>query len=229
MSKDLDKTISLAEKKYIALSQDALLIAAMASFDSPTKRVSFEQLVAQCFKLFPKKFELQGYPQWPNAVIINKAWLRCRSGKKLVHGNVAEGFYLTPKGIVVAEKVRKQLGTQQDENKFVKDSGRKADKQTASGRVVNDVEQSSAYKKFLKSQSVDEISEHDASEVLYAMIESGPEVLQQNFEAVRQHLENYGREDLISFLRQLREKFIERFTSEPHRGGMLPQDKKRDN
>jgi len=50
---------SYSEEAYLRLGQDDLLVAALASVETTSGRVTFEHLVAQCFNMFPKKFELQ--------------------------------------------------------------------------------------------------------------------------------------------------------------------------
>ena len=221
-----EQKVKWDEKAYLSFSQDELLVVALALLQTEERKVSFEELVAQCFRLFPKKFELQGYPQWPNAGIVNKSWLRCRSDKKFVRGNVAEGFALTPKGVEAAKKIFFRLSKFTGQTINQDFQGRKADKQTDSGRVVMHVEKSSAYQKYRDTKSLSGISEHEACDVLYALVESDAETLKKNYEAVMQHVESYGREDLISFLKNLRNKFVSRFISTKTAGGMLPQNQK---
>lgn len=65
--------------------------------------INAEDIVAACFKLFPNRFRLRGYPDWPDSTVVNKRWLDCRD-KGLVHGSTAGGFSLTAKGLESAEK-----------------------------------------------------------------------------------------------------------------------------
>ena len=209
-------------RSYLSFTQDELVVAALALAQEKVSRISFEQLVAQCFEMFPKKFELHGYPRWPNAVIVNKSWLRCRTDKHLIAGNVAEGFALTPKGIEVAKRILAGLGDRVSAggNRV---SGKSGDRQTADGRVVSSVEGNLAFKKYLASGTVDSVSEHEFCDVFYALVESDADTLKKNFEAVKSAIESYGRNDLARFLDALKEKFGFRFQSSARRGGMLPR------
>lgn len=211
------------QEKYMKLGQDDLVAVALDAVVRSGETPTFERLVAKCFELFPKRFCLHGYPQWPNAVVVNKAWLRCRSDKKLLTGSVAEGFRLTPKG---EELVRKILGLLTGEGgQYVPSriSKKKIDRQTMEGRVATRVEGSQAYKKYLQAKSLEGITEYELCDLLYATTESTPETLAKNFEAVIQQLVSYGRKDLVDFIQSLRQRFIRRFVSTSHRGGMLPQ------
>jgi hypothetical protein len=40
--------------------------------------INAEDIVAACFKLFPERFQLRGYPEWPDSTVVNKRWLDCR-------------------------------------------------------------------------------------------------------------------------------------------------------
>jgi hypothetical protein len=193
----------------------------LESGDTPT----FERLVAECFERFPQRFALSSYPQWPNAAIINKSWLRCRTDKKLITGNVAGGFDLTPKGKLLVEKTLLKLSAPAPEGLQPK----KGDKQTMSGRVVERIEKSPAYIKFQGTKSLDDITEYEASDLFYATMESAPETLLKNYEIMLQHLQNYNREDLIEFVRKIRDKFNYRFGGVKPRGGMMPKKTIRNN
>jgi len=40
--------------------------------------INAEDIVAACFKLFPERFQLRGYSEWPDLTVVNKRWLDCR-------------------------------------------------------------------------------------------------------------------------------------------------------
>jgi hypothetical protein len=206
-------------KLYMRLSQDDLVTVSLyfvlESGDTPT----FEKLVAECFERFPQRFALLGYPQWPNAAVINKSWLRCRTDKKLITGNVAGGFNLTPSGKHLVEKTLVRLNAKPISSMSLK----KGDKQTMEGRVVERIEKSPAYEKFQETKSLDDTTEYEASDLFYATMESTPEILLKNYEIMLQHLQNYNREDLIEFVKKIREKFNDRFGGVKPRGGMMPK------
>lgn len=219
---------SYSEEAYLQLGQDDLLVAALASVETTSGRVTFERLVVQCFNMFPKKFELEGYPEWPNASVVNKAWLRCRTDKKLISGSVAEGLRLTPKGIMVADKVLQRLKMPAQPGGVDTTITKKGSKQTATGRVVRHVEASKAYRLYSQSRSLDQVSEHDMCELLYGMYESDSETLQTNLAVIKGHVEQFGRQDLRAFLDLIERHFVKRLHGRTKRGGMLPSGRSTD-
>lgn len=207
--------------KYSAFSQDHLVVLALWFLRQDRKQASFENLVAESFTSFPARFHLEGYPDWPNAHVVGKAWVRCRTDKKWLTGSASEGFALTPLGEKTALKVLARLDKAAQTPSQL---NRKGSRQSISSRVALHLENSTAFQKY-KSGSFESTSEYEFSEVLYCTLESTPETLEKNFSIVRQEVETYGRHDLVEFLNALRNKFSSKFSGKRSRGGLMPQKK----
>lgn len=217
----MDSKRGFDSRRYLNTSQDHLVAVSLWFLLQEGKEASFENLVAEAFTSFPERFQLEGYPEWPNAHVIGKAWVRCRTDKKWLAGSASQGFRLTPLGEQVAKNVLSQLGLEAPSRKPAE---RKGSRQTISARVVLRIENSPAYKKFMAGQA-ENISEYEFCELLYCTLESTPEVFEKNFSVVSQEVESYGREDLSKFLDYLKEKFKSKFVGKRSRGGLMPQKK----
>jgi hypothetical protein len=209
-------------EQYRNLSQDHLVVAALSFLADDGKQTSFENLVAEAFSCFPERFQLEGYPDWPNAHVVGKSWVRCRTDKKWITGSASEGFKLTPLGLQIAEQVI--AGLEPTASDRPRNMVRRGSRQTISSRVVLRVENSSAYKKLMAGLA-DTISEYEFCELLYCTLESTPDTFEKNFSVIQQELSAYGRKDLVNFLQLLRNKFENRFTRTRVRGGLMPQKK----
>lgn len=203
---------------YLNISQDHLVVAALRTLMNDGRQPSFENLVAEAFTLFPERFKLEGYPDWPNAHVVGKAWVRCRTDKKWLTGSASQGFRLTPLGEQTAEKVLRQLGI----GAPGKTTGRRGSRQTISSRVVLRLESSPAYEKY-RAGHVAEVTEYEFCELLYCTLESTPETFDKNFAVLRQGVDAYGRSDLSNFLDELRDKFSGKFAGRRARGGLMPK------
>lgn len=203
---------------YLHISQDHLLTAALWLLLNDGREPSFENLVAEAFTSFPERFSLEGYPDWPNAHVVGKSWVRCRTDKKWMTGSAAEGFALTPVGEQVALRVLKRLGTKSGSGPVTKRGSR----QTISSRVVLRIEGSEAYKK-VQATGIAGVSEFDFCDLLYCTLESTPETVAKNYTAIKQQVEAFGRTDLLDFLEQLRSRFASRFLGARSRGGLMPK------
>lgn len=206
--------------KYRTISQDHLTALALWFVLQEKRTPSFENLVAEAFASFPERFQLEGYPEWPNAHVIGKSWVRCRTDKKWIAGSASQGFKLTPLGEQIAKSVLADLGRPSGPHAPTK----KGSRQTISSRVVLRIDNSSAFHKYLQG-GTENVSEYDFCELLYCTLESTPEVIEKNFSVVKQEVESYGRADLTDFLDTLKHRFAHRFVGKRSRGGLMPQKK----
>lgn len=100
---------NFAANQYLQLSQDHLVTLSLWYLLEDRREPSFENLVAEAFSTFPERFQLEGYPEWPNANVIAKSWVRCRTDKKWISGATSAGFALTPMGEQVANRTLTEL------------------------------------------------------------------------------------------------------------------------
>ena len=208
-----------APGSYFDISQDHLVTLALWFLLQDGKQPSFENLVAEAFTSFPERFFLEGYPEWPNAHVIGKSWVRCRTDKKWITGSSAEGFALTPTGEHVALRLIKRLGVLKSDFAEVT---KKGSRQTISARVVLGIENSQAYKK-MRANGIEDISEFEFCDLLYCTLESTPETVSKNFAAIKQQVEAFGRTDLADFLEEMKSKFASKFLGVRSRGGLMPK------
>jgi hypothetical protein len=43
------------------------------------EEITAEDIVAACFLMFPQRFSLRGYNQWPDSTVVNKRWVATRA------------------------------------------------------------------------------------------------------------------------------------------------------
>ncbi len=193
---------------YESIGYDDLVTYAvykLVSEDSNGGEATFEDIVAQAFTLFPKRFGLRGYNQWPDSAVVNKSWLRCRTDKKYITGSVKDGFKLTQRGLEIAENVEQKLG-----NNTVPSSGVsriKSELRTRSGRLLRSLEQTSAFQAFDKTRDVEGLTTDDLTDVLLTLPDSPPNRLRSNLEQFRDAAKLYERSDVLEFLDALETKF----------------------
>jgi hypothetical protein len=186
-----------------------------------------EDIVVACFKLFPERFQLHGYPQWPDSTVVNKRWVDCRD-KGLLQGSTAKGFSLTPKGLVLAEKMEKILTGKQ--KLFLKPTANKGGEElrTRAGRFNRSLENSDAFQQYSTNGEAAKISEFDFRNMLLCTMESSPSTLRNNLEQFKQNASLYQRQDLLKFLEFCGKTFSNQLSDfsedrPKYRGGMIKQ------
>ena len=194
---------------YERISYDDLVtyvVYRLTSGSGPDAQTTFEDIVAEAFKLFPKRFSLRGYPEWPDSAVVNKSWLRSRTDKRYIVGSVKDGFKLTQRGLEVAERVESQLGQ--------KPTGRsravKSELRTRSGRLLRSIEHSPQFQEFKSVGNLANMTEYDLADVLLAMPDAPSARLLSNLEQFRDAARLYERDDVQDFLSALEAQFATR-------------------
>ncbi|KKR28552.1 MAG: hypothetical protein UT61_C0047G0006 [Candidatus Woesebacteria bacterium GW2011_GWA1_39_8] len=223
-------TIKISPAIYSSMSYDKLLVLALFELEEGNNPpTTFENLVAKCFYLFPKRFQLPGFPEWPDSSIVEKSWLRCRSDMGLIYGNKSKGFLLTSKGLAVAKDVVKKLGIQGAFGNLSY-GGHKGDARTRSGRLVKHIENSVAFKKYRAKEAIDTTTDFEFCDLLYSTLDTVPELRKRNLEELKYHASIYERYDILTFLEKCQKHFsklLEDPKSENYTGGMIRKKKKK--
>ena len=194
---------------YEHISYDDLVtyvVFRLTAGNGPNAQTTFEDIVAEAFKLFPKRFSLRGYPQWPDSAVVNKSWLRSRTDKKYMVGSVKDGFRLTQRGLEVAERIEQQLKQAPIKGSRII----KSELRTRSGRLLRSVERSQPYQAFMKAGNVSNMTEYDLADVLLALPDTPPSRLTSNLEQFRDAARLYDRQDIQNFLSALEDQFSDR-------------------
>ena len=194
---------------YEHISYDDLVtyvVYRLTAGNGPNAQTTFEDIVAEAFKLFPKRFSLRGYPQWPDSAVVNKSWLRSRTDKKCIVGSVKDGFRLTQRGLEVAERIEKQLKqTPIKGSRIIKSELR-----TRSGRLLRSLERSHPYQGFMQNGTLGDMTEYDLADVLLTLPDTPPSRLTSNLEQFRDAARLYDRQDVQDFLNALEDQFSDR-------------------
>jgi hypothetical protein len=199
---------------YSQSTLNDLVVYAVYTLHRQGTEIASEDMVAACFVLFPKRFSLQKYPQWPDSAMVSRRWSDCKS-KGYIKGNAAKGFQITARGIKHAEKFEKSLGKPL---KPPRPAPTPASTKQASAsapavhpelkahakKYVRSIEMSDAYKHFKKGTP---LNEFDFRSMLLCTMESPPTTLARNLNQFKEYVNIHKREDLLSFLEFCENKF----------------------
>jgi hypothetical protein len=190
---------------YKNISLDELVTYCVFLVLQEKKEATFESVVAKCFELFPQKYSLIGYPQWPDSARVNKAWLRCRTDCKYISGSVKNGFSITSKGLEIIEGVQKKLNRpfqEQDALRTKKGIARSREEQ-----FINELEKSDVFKRYIVKRENTEISHFELCDVLYCTLESSAKSLNNNLDMLKEFATKLNKKDILSFLLLAEKRF----------------------
>ena len=170
-----------------------------------------EDIISACFVLFPRRFSLRKYPQWPDSAAVSRRWSECKS-KGYLRGNALGGFQLTARGVKRAEKIEKTLG--KVKIKPMPSSKPKLPLQPVltvhpelkarAKKYIGSIESSDAYRHYKRKAP---LNEYDFRSLLLCTMESPPVTLARNLEQFKDYVRIHDRMDLLSFLEASEEKF----------------------
>jgi hypothetical protein len=143
---------------------------------------SFENITVVLYELFPEKYSLINFPQYPDTMKVMRAMTSHCVTAGYVDGNLKRNSYmLTPKGYKVAEDLLEQI-----ESGTLSQVKRSDLKQSKSIRLVKGVSNTSGFEKF-SAKNLKEIKKFDVCESLHCTMDADEEHLKRNLEALIQH------------------------------------------
>jgi hypothetical protein len=160
------------------------------------EQCTFERLVYEAFTQFPDSFGLKRYPEWPDSARVNKSWLRCRTDKGWIVGNVQEGFRLTPAGDVIVRLVASRVG-EAGTGVSSDHHGRRTRERFEA--LLRSVRAEPIFRRFAQGDSQG-VTLMELRQLLGATLETPTRVLKQNIKAYRAAAEAYHDEQVLDFL-----------------------------
>ncbi len=187
---------------YTKITINDLVIYSIYHLHKQGGEITSEDIISTCFTLFPRRFSLRKYPQWPDSAVITRRWSDLRN-KGYVVGNTARGFRLTARGIRFAAKVGTALGGQ----RVPQPRTIPPEVKTRAGKFVHAMETSDAFLHFKKYGIHAKVGEFDFRDLLLCTMESPAEVLKRNIEQYKEYAGIYDRQDLLTFLNFCEDRF----------------------
>lgn len=225
MIKDLKQ---IQKEKYKDANLNELVNYAIGIVGNLNKEIIIEDIVVVAFLLFPKKFSLQGYDEYPDSIRINRRVVDIRD-RGFIVGSVAKGYKLTTKGQKEFERVNKIFKLGKSINKKTRSRGRKDERNRAS-RFLKHIKQSDAYNNFKSQNDVSDITEYQFRSLLMCPMETPPNKLRQNLVELKEQIMIIGNDEIIEFLNKCSRQFIQILHNkyeDNEIGGMIKQKVKR--
>jgi hypothetical protein len=136
---------------------------------------TFDNVVVVLYKLFPEKFSLVSFPEYPDFIRVdNTLRLDCKHSR-YVMGSRTKGWALTELGKLAAEDATKTLESRSRKSPVAPhlDPSRR----NRFTRLMADVRNSDAFKKYQTGQS---LSRFDVCDVLHGSLDTDDKVLKGN-------------------------------------------------
>ena len=195
----LGKCKALGEEQYNHIDNDRLVLYVVNCLEKSNLEPTFEKIVVAAYKLFPKRFSLLGFPEYPDAKTVYYPIMHCSYIKKgWLSGNMQSAFHLTLKGKDVLKGVEAVFLGETSSNKTFPELPRRKER-----HFIELLRSSLAFQKFI-TEKVDDISEMEIRIMLRTRTDTPSEVLKQNLEKYLEYARVVNQPKLVEFLEFIR-------------------------
>ncbi len=172
---------------------------------------TFENIVVTAFKMFPAKFALEGWEQYPDAARINRSLLQLLPKyRNWARGSVQKGYLLTESGVEKVSNIREALETGKS---TVRNSTRQRQPLPRTRDLSSELEtleRSTLYTKW-KEGTLDQGTSLELLDMLGAYAYTPSRALRERITLLHNAASQLGREDIVEFLKSVRRSFDQQF------------------
>ncbi len=183
-------------KKYINIGIDDLAIYAISQVVAKREDCTQERVIKECFTLFPERFGMARYSEWPDSDRVHLSIVRCQR-KGWITGSSKTGFKITSFG----ESVSKKIAAKLDKSTAV--SPTKQTSESSRGKwesIIKYLKSSEVFKGYEKNPASVQISDKDVRKLMMCTLESPIRVVRQNLINSLEIAKEFKDKVLFSFL-----------------------------
>jgi len=192
---DLIREFIEVQHDYLPIDKDRLILFTLDYLNSKNIETTFDKLTVAAFKLFPKKFSLIGFPEYPDAKTVNDCvFLHCVKTKGWVSGNAQTGYKITEKGKYFLDEAKKML---EGKIKVTRKYGIVPRRKELT--FINLLKKTTAYKKYSQNKKED-ISDFEILEALKLPLSASKEIKQKHLKKYLEYAKRINDPAAIEFL-----------------------------
>lgn len=201
---DIKKLTAFEFKKYENIDLNSLTVYVLSFLLENKIPTTFEIIVVTLFRMFPEKFSLEGFKEFPDATRVNRALLQLRPKyRSWAQGDVQLGFTLTEEGKLAVKKVKILL----EKAHLQKPRKSIPRKRTLSPDAeITNIEKSKIFQSYMNGEE-ENIADRDIYAFLKAFSYTPPKILKTYLHKLKGHAQFNKREDITTFLIWLEKKY----------------------
>lgn len=193
--------------KHILSNLDVVLYA-LYLLGGTQKKIFTEDIAKKSFELAPSRFSWRRYPQYPDIDPARLRLVEARSERGLITGRAGnvvgfkqpDGWIFSPKGISWIEKNRTRLSQAFGKNP------EPVNRTILSGKL-KELQSSTAYKKYIKDQSCENIKPYEFTDFLNASLDTPAPVLRDRIDKISALAASDKNKGLLDFIDECRVRF----------------------
>jgi len=192
------------EVKYKDIDLNRLSVFAIWLLKENQLPITIQSITVASFKMFPTKFSLIDYPEYPDVTRVNRALMQLTPKyRNWATGNVKQGYVLTKNGKFILEQTKNLLQNPKLQKKLRESS---LPRSISMSDMLKDVEKTTLFKKYINNQKL-EATKFDFWDFFHAFSYTPKKVLIEYKEKVKNIARQEKREDIQDFIKWLEETF----------------------
>ena len=190
---------------YRNIDLDRLAVYSLCTLEEKKIPLYFDYASVALFRLFPKKFSMANFAQYPDTNRINKTLRRLtdQARKSWATGTVENGFSLTDLGREIGTQTSEMLSNPGQQN-TVRVSPPKRSRGRSASEDASDIRASETFQKWIAKES---ISNYEFFSFLKAASYTPKHLLREHLGRLKNSATNAKDEEVSAFLGWLEEKF----------------------
>lgn len=194
---------AFGEEAYTNLDLAGLAAYALKRLQDLQIPTTFENIVVALFRLFPSKFALVGYPEWPDAARVGRTLLQLGPKyRNWARGSVSTGFILTHAGEGKASAIAAALVTGKGTSRANPGRPRTMDLSSE----MESIERSALFAKW-QEKKLSEGEPRELFDLLGAYAYAPKRALSDRLQALERTAKQLERKDMTRFLADVRARF----------------------
>lgn len=157
----INDLISVQEINDINIDNDRLMIYTVNRLEEMKIEPTFDKIVVAAFKLFPSRFSLIGFKEYPDAKRVHDCLFHCTyKTKGWLIGNAQSGYKVSNKGKYYLEEIQKIMNKEIELPKEYKEKVKRKER-----TVIDSLKETKAFDNYIKGKG-DELNKEDIKEAL---------------------------------------------------------------
>jgi hypothetical protein len=200
---------------YRNIDLNRLTLFTIQLLDSTNVPATLEHISVANFRLFPVRFAMVGFKEYPDVSRVNRALLQLRPKyRNWATGNATAGWALTPAGVIEAKRVAGRLAsvgaeTDDDEPNLEPEDAGIAKRTVDAGEDIARIRRSSLFSKY--QQGWTGAGTLEVFDVLEAYSHTPPETLRRKLGRLRATAVQVGDHEMDDFLKELGDRYTNLF------------------
>ena len=185
---------SIKKIEEVNIDNDRLILYVVNLLEEMKLEPTFDKVSATAFKLFPSRFSLIGFEEYPDSKRVHDCLFHCTyKPKNWISGNAQSGYRITDKGKYFLREAKKIL---KGEINLSKKYSIKPKRKELT--FINLLKKTTAFKKYSENHK-DEITKNDLTEALRVYKDS-PELIKKHLDKYYEYANAINDPEILDFL-----------------------------